>query len=466
NALYRNRGDGTFEDVTAKAGVGGRGYGMGCAAGDYDGDGHDDLYVTGLGSAVLYRNRGDGTFEDVTAKTGVGSSRWSTAAGFADLDGDGDLDLVAITYVDADPEDVPACRDFERRPIHCPPGRFAAQYDHLFRNDGEGTFTDVSREAGLEVADGRGLGLAVADLDGDGDLDLYVANDAVPDFLFRNRGGLRFEEVGASSGVAFDGNGQATASMGVVADDLDGDGLLDLLHTNFRNEGSTLLRNLGGGLFEDATARSGLSAPSRLVTGFGAAALDADNDGDLDLFVANGHVDDQPWLGQPMAMPPHWYTASVGRFTLSAPSAVGPYFARRVVGRGAAAGDLDNDGRVDLVVVHRDAPAALLRNTSRGGHWLKLRLVGTASGRTPIGALVTLQAGGRTIVRRLTSGTSYLSAHDPRLSFGLGSASVVDALEVRWPSGAVGRWSGLLADRALAIREGEDPAPEKGGLPR
>ncbi len=217
NKLYRNRGNGAFEDVTERAGVAGRGYGMGCAVGDYDNDGHDDLFVTGLSETVLYRNRGDGTFEDVTRRAGVSSSRWTTAAGFGDLDGDGDLDLVVVTYVDADPEKVLECRDESRRPIHCPPATFPGQLDHLFRNNGNGTFTDESREAGIEGPGGRGLGLAIADLDGDGRLDLFVANDGTANFLFRNLGGLRFEEIGTTAGAAYNGMGQATASMGVVA---------------------------------------------------------------------------------------------------------------------------------------------------------------------------------------------------------------------------------------------------------
>jgi hypothetical protein len=460
NRLFRNDGDGTFADATESAGVGGRGYGMGCAVGDIDGDGDDDLFVTGYGSTVLYRNDGDGTFTDVTESAGVGSDRWSTAAGFADLDGDGDLDLVVVTYVDADPLTAPDCKDSSGRPIHCPPGRFPAQFDLLFRNDGDGTFTDVSAEAGLEVPDGRGLGLAIADLDGDGRLDLFVANDAVPDFLLLNRGGLRFEEVGVASGVAFDGAGRATASMGVVSDDLDGDSLIDLYHTNFRNEPDTLLRNLGGGQFADATAGSGLEAPSLAVTGFGACAFDGDNDGTLDLFVANGHVDDQPWVGVPMAQLPHWYTGlGGGRYAMASPGAAGPPFARPVVGRGAAAGDLDNDGRVDLVVVHRDSPASLLRNvTPDPGHWLGVRLIGSASGPTPVGARVSCRAGGRTITRWLTAGTSYLSSSDPRLWFGLGPAEEVDGLEIRWPSGAVETFAGLAAGQIFEFREPGDPA--------
>jgi tetratricopeptide (TPR) repeat protein len=453
NKLFRNRVDGTFEDVTARAGVAGHGYGMGCCVADYDNDGDDDLYVTGLGRAILYRNRGDGTFEDVTSRAGVGSDRWTTASGFGDLDGDGDLDLVVVTYVESDPKNVPDCRDPLGKPMHCPPGHFPAQTDHLFRNNGDGTFTEFAKEAGFDVPAGLGLGLAIVDLDGDGKLDVFVANDAAPNFFFRNLGGLKFEEVGVTAGLAYDGTGRATASMGVIADDLDGDGRVDIFHTNFLNEPNTLHSNLGGGLFDDTTLRAGLDAPSRPVTGFGTAALDVDNDGKLDVFVANGHVDDRPWAGHPMAQRPHLYHgAGRGRYELVPPPSADSYFARTVVGRGAAAGDLDGDGRVDLVVVHRDAPAAFLKNVTEGGHWIGLRLIG-ASPRTPIGARVSCTAGGRTSVRWLAGGTSYLSSNDPRVFFGLGTARTVDRLEVRWPSGAVRSWERLPADRVVELRE-------------
>lgn len=455
NKLYRNRGDFTFEDVTEHAGVPGSGYGMGCAVADYDADGCDDLFVTGLDRTILYRNRGDGTFEDVTARAGVACNRWTTAAGFADLDGDGHLDLMLVTYVDAKPEDPIECKDRSGRPIHCQPERFEAQLDVLFRNNGDGSFSNVSSSSGIEVPNGRGLGLAIADFDEDGLLDLFVANDGTANFLFRNLGNMRFEEVALRSGAAYDGSGQPTASMGVVAEDLNGDGRIDLLHTNFINQGCTLRWNQGG-LFIDGTMASNLALATRAKTGWGVSGADFDNDGYPDLFMANGHVDDQPWLNTPMAQLPQLFRGNRdGRFD-PVDAAAHPYFTQPVAGRGAAAGDLDNDGRVDLVIVHRNSPAVLLRNVSESGHWLAIRLRGASSGKTPVGATLTCRAGNRTAVRRLTSGTGYLSSGDPRIWFGLGSAESIDRLEVRWPSGLVQTWHDIPTNQNLEVHEGQN----------
>ena len=462
NRLYRNRGDGTFEDVTSSAGVAGRGYGMGCAVGDYDNDGDADLFVTGYGQTVLYRNRGDGTFEDVTAAAGVASTLWTTAAGFGDLDRDGDLDLVVITYVEIEPGEVSSCRDHLSQPIHCSPGRYPAQDDLLFRNNGDGTFTEISSSVGFVAPNGRGLGLAIADLEGDGDLDIFVANDASADFLFLNDGRGQFTESGAESGIAVNGSGLATASMGVVAEDLTSDGLVDLFITNFLNEPNTLFRNLGSALFADGTLGAGLDAPSRLKTGFGCAALDADNDGLLDLFVANGHVDDQPWVNSPMAQQPQFFWGlGRGKFQLAAGGE--GYFSRTLVARGTAAGDLDNDGRIDLVVVHRDAPVSVLRNvTPSAGNWVGLQLRGTASARTPVGARAVCRVQGKTLSRTLAGGVGYLSVHDPRLWFGLGPAEQLDQLEITWPSGQTQSFVNLPVHQLLEIVEGRqtiEPIP-------
>lgn len=462
NRLFRNLGGWKFEDVTARAGVGGLGYGMGATVADYDGDGDDDLFVTGIERAILYQNNGDGTFRDATDAAGVAcQGLWSTAAGFGDLDGDGDLDLMVVTYVEDDPAVPRACRDHAGKPIHCSPGQYLAQPDGLFRNEGDGTFSDVGASSGIAAAEnGRGLGLAVADLDGDGRLDLYVANDASRDFFFRNRGGMLFEELGETAGLAYDGSGHATASMGVAAEDLDGDGLVDLFHTNFLNEPNTLHRNLGGGMFADATLAARLAAPSVAVTGFGVAAEDLNNDGYLDLFVANGHVDDQPWVNSPMAQRPLLFLGGEGgRFELADSSSSSPYLGRPVVGRGVAAGDLDGDGKVDLVVVHRGAPAALLRNETPGGHAIEIDVRGAVGQGTPIGAVVTVETAGRVQVRPLTSGTGYLSQHGSRLHFGLGAADSVDRIEVRWPDGTSRTFPDAPANRLLkAWRDQADPS--------
>jgi hypothetical protein len=462
NRLYRNQADGTFREVTAAAGVPGRGYGMGCAVGDYDNDGDDDLLVTGLNQTILYRNRGDGTFEDVTDSAGIVTDRWTTAAGFADLDGDRDLDLVLVTYVGFRQDENIECRDYSGRRIHCTPGRYPAQADLLFRNNGDGTFSEVSQDAGFNGPDGRGLGLAIADFDSDGKLDIFVANDASRNFLFRNLGNLRFEEIGERAGVAFNGAGRATASMGVVADDLDGDGKIDLFVTNLVNESSTFFRNLGGAMFVDATLGAGLDAPSRPKTGFGTAAIDADADGRLDLFVANGHVDDRPWANSRMAQSALFFWGGDHRFVV-ADRPDSSYFAQAAVGRGVASGDLNNDGRVDLVVVHRDRPAALLYNQASAGHWLGLKIRGARSGKTAVGTQVSVQTKDRSIERWLTCGTGYLSSHDPRVWIGLGPATSVERVQVKWPSGRVQSWQNLRADRIVEIEEDRDELAEPTG---
>jgi hypothetical protein len=458
--LYRNRRDGTFADVTEKAGVGFNGYGQGVAVGDYDGDGRPDLYVSALGSGALYRNRGDGTFEDATARAGLAGGGWATSCGFADLDGDGDLDLYVCHYladtVDAEGNSTVRCNATPGRVGYCPPDAFQAEPDVLFRNNGDGTFTDVSQESGIASAAGKGLGLAIADLDDDGRLDVFVANDQTPNFLFRNLGGLRFEEVAVRYGLAYSESGQLRSGMGVAAGDYDGDGRLDLLVTNFYEEGDTLYRNVGTGDFQVTTAVARLMAPSRGTLGFGTGFLDADNDGRLDLFVANGHLNDVRPLGMPYRMSPHLFRND-GRGGFADVSATaGDYFRGAWLGRGAALGDLDNDGDTDAVVTHLGRPPAVLINeSSPRGHFLGLVLKPKRGAGPCVGARVSAEAGGRRLVRDLAGGTSYLSAADSRILIGLSEASRVDRLEVRWPSGARQEWRAVAGDLWLEAVEGK-----------
>jgi hypothetical protein len=465
--LFRNRGDGTFEDVTVSAGLAAyaRGYGHGVTVGDIDNDGHPDLFITRWRRYALYRNRGDGTFEDATARYGLGGDRdWPTSAAFGDFDGDGDLDLYVCHYLRWDTEKPSLCWDAQRnRYTYCSPQYSPALPDHLFRNDG-GRFTDVTAEAGIVDYDGRGLGVVAADMDGDGRLDIYVANDQTANYLFRNKGGFRFEEVGGLSGVASSGAGIYQASMGVAHGDVDGDGRPDLAVTNFYNESTTLYLNRGDGIFTDDTAASGIGAPSRFLLGFGAAFLDANNDGWLDLATANGHVGDftpqVPWL-----MPAQLLLGTGGgRFT-DASEAAGPPWRVPRLARGLAVGDLDNDGRVDLLIEPQNAPLAYFHNRGEGGHSLTLRLEGTTSNRDAIGARVTVTAGGRRIVGWRIGGGSFQSAGDPRLHFGLGDAGRAAQVEVAWPSGRVTRTGPLAADTGYLLREGDETARPLAGFP-
>ena len=455
--LFRNRGDGRFEDVTAASGLAALsgGYGHGVAVGDYDNDGRPDLFVTRWRSYALYHNLGAGRFEDTTASAGLGGDRdWPTSAAWADFDGDGDLDLYVCHYLDWHTESPQLCRDSSNHSYqYCNPRSFAARPDHLFRNDG-GRFVDVTAEAGIVDHDGRGLGVVAADLDRDGLIDLFVANDTTANFLFRNCGGLRFEEVGISAGAATNANGGYQAGMGVACGDLDGDGLPDLAVTNFYGESTTFYRNLGSGNFGDHTVAIGLASPSRYRLGFGVAMLDVDNDGRLDVATANGHVEDfRPLI--PYAMPAQLLImAANGRLVDASDSAGAPWSVPRV-GRGLAAGDLDNDGRVDLVLVGQGEPLSYFHNQSAAGHFLTLCLEGTNSNRDAVGACVAVVAAGRRHEAARIGGGSYQSASDPRLHFGLGLNQRVELVEVRWPSGGVDRYRGLKDDCCYRLREGQ-----------
>ncbi|RUL89112.1 FG-GAP-like repeat-containing protein [Tautonia sociabilis] len=455
--LYRNRGDGTFEDVSESSGIASfpGGYGHGVAVGDIDNDGHPDLLVTRWRSYALYRNLGDGTFADATEASGLAGDRdWPTSAAFADLDNDGDLDLYVCHYLSWDEFGDRSCVSPDDPTVYsCNPRDFPAEPDRVYRNDG-GRFVDVTESAGIVDRDGRGLGVVAADVNEDGLIDLFVANDMTADYLFLNRGGFQFEELGAASGVSANAHGNYQAGMGTACGDLDGDGRLDLLVTNYYDESTTFFRNLGGGIFADQSAAINLEAPSRHLLGFGLVLLDANLDGRLDVLTANGHVHDgRPRY--PYRMPAQLLLGGPGGRLVDPGSEAGSPFETRHLGRGLASGDLDNDGRPDAVLQAQDEPLVFLHNRTEGaGRFLMLRLEGTESNRDGVGAVVTVRAGGRAWVAARVGGGSFQSASDPRLHFGLGAVERVDAIEVRWPSGRVDRFGPEPADAALLIREG------------
>jgi tetratricopeptide (TPR) repeat protein len=458
--LFRNRGNGTFEDVTERSRLSSfpGGYGHAVTVGDYDGDGWPDLFITRWRSYALYHNRGDGTFEDATLEAGLGGSRdWPTSAAFADLDGDGDLDLYVCHYSAWDPQTSGPCPHAfqEGRFMYCGPRTFAAMPDHVFRND-QGRFTDVSGDAGITSTDreGRGLGVVAADLDCDGRIDIFVANDLTANFLFHNEGQFRFREIGVEAGVATSADGGYLAGMGVACGDLDGDGRIDLAVTNFYGESSTFYRNLGGGQFIDRTSAAGLATVSRYLLGFGISFLDVDNDGKLDIATANGHVNDlRPHV--PYAMPAQLLVSDQeGRLRDVSALAGEPWSVLRR-GRGLATGDLDNDGKLDFLIVSEGEPLAFLRNQGPAAHFVTLKLVGTLSNRDAVGARITITTAGRVQVAQRFGGGSFLSACDQRVHFGVGTAERIDSIDVQWPSGRVDHHTNLAADRGYLLREGE-----------
>ena len=455
NALYKNSGDGTFTDVTQMANVGGRGYGMGCIAADYDNDGDTDLYLTHFGENQLYRNNGDGTFTDVTVHAGVGDARWSVSASFGDFDLDGRLDLYIANYLDYTLETAHDCY-MEGVHIYCSPHEYQGVRDTLYRNNGDGTFTDVTEAAGV-TNQGKGLGVLFTDYNADGYPDIFVTNDTVEDFLYRNNGDGTFTNVANDVGVAYNADGRITGSMGIANGDYDNDGKLDLFVTNFSLEVNSLFHNDGDGFYTMKTFDAGLARPSFAVLGFGTQFLDCDNDGNLDLFVANGHVWDNVELVNPNLVAKQtcqlFHNNGVGGFDEISQEA-GAFFSSRLFARGTAVGDYDNDGDADLLVTTCGGAPALLRNDATNhNHWLQIKLIGTRSNRDGIGAKVRVQTENRTQVREVTCGGSYASDSAHTRHFGLGDATTVQTVKVTWPSGHIQLLKNARIDETITIIE-------------
>ncbi|MGB6001281.1 MAG: CRTAC1 family protein, partial [Thermoanaerobaculia bacterium] len=447
NRLFRQTPDGTFVDVTARAGVGDPGYGMGASFGDYDRDGDLDIYVTNFGANVLLRNRGDGTFEDVTATAGVDCPLWSVSSGFFDPDGDGDLDLYVANYLDFAFDNHKWCGISQTGVrAYCHPDVYNAVPDCFYRNEGDGRFSEVSREVGiLPTADGVGLGVAFADLDGDGHQDIYVANDAQMNYLYLGDGEGRFTESALLAGVGFNDTGAAESSMGVEIGDLDGDGLPDIFLTHLDQQTNTFYRNLGGGLFTDSTQDAGLASSSLAWVGFGTVFFDYDNDGDLDIVVANGHIIDNIELfdaARSHRQPGQLFENLGGARFADISGALG--LTDKLVGRGAAAADLDRDGDPDLVIAQNDGPTLVLLNQLQSeARSVAFRLRGTQSNPQGFGARLELRAGAHAQVRVARSSSGYLSQGPPEIHFGLGAAQQVDELRVDWPAGRSHRYLSL-----------------------
>jgi hypothetical protein len=465
NALYRNDGGFRFTDVTDEAGVGDTGYGLGVAVADYDNDGDPDVYLNNYGPNVLYRNNGDGTFTDVTRAAGVANgNRVGAGACFLDADGDGRLDLYASNYLDFsyDRHEPTTIRGV---PAYTGPTHYPPVPDTLYRNNGDGTFTDVSQSAGIAAHAGWGMGMVSADVDNDGDTDIFIANDVCENFLFENDGHGRFEEVGLLAGVGFDVDGEEQGSMGVDAGDYDNDGRLDFYQTSYQGQLALLYRNAGGGLFEDVTLRTGAGQGTLPHVTWGNSLVDLDNDGDRDIFVACGHLHD---LVDRFDDSSDYHARNVvlmntGKGTfVDVSDTAGSGLAVRLSSRGAGFDDLDNDGDVDVVVLNSRREPTVLRNDSPAGrHWLQVRLRGTTTNRDGVGAHVRVVAGDLALLDEVHSGRGYQSHYGTRLHFGLGRRDRVDRVEVRWIGGGTDRIENPAVDRLWTITEGTSPAPPR-----
>jgi hypothetical protein len=463
--LYRNDGGGKFTEVSVKAGVSDIGWGMGVAVGDYNNDGFEDLYVTCLGPDHLLKNNGNGTFTDVTDKAGVNDPRWSTGASFVDYDKDGNLDLFVANYVDFDINNLPefgqgrTCQ-YKSIPVQCGPRGLRGAGDSLYRNNGNGTFSDVSKKAGVTDENGfYGLGVITSDFDEDGLVDIFVANDSTPNFHYKNNGDGTFKEIGFNTGTAVNENGSEQGSMGVTVGDYDHDGKFDLFVTNFADEYNTLYHNDGRNSFTDLSYAAKVAAVSLPHVGWGTKFFDYDNDGWVDLFVANGHVYPQlPSYRQPRLL--HRNNRDATFTEVSAE--FGVVLTENRASRGVAFGDLDNDGDVDLVIGDLDGPPQLLRND--GGNTnnsVLIKTIGAKSNRSGIGARVKIVSGDLTQIDEVRSGDSYISQSDLRLHFGLEKRTKVDLIEVRWPSGTIDKITGVAVNKIVTIKEGQGKVEEK-----
>ncbi|MDE0398742.1 MAG: CRTAC1 family protein [Candidatus Poribacteria bacterium] len=454
NRLYRNDGD-TFTDVTMQAAVGDTGYGLGCCVGDYNNDGFTDLYVTNYGANVLYHNNGDGTFTDVTVSAGVEGDRFSSGCAFVDLDADGYLDLYVVNYVQFDLETNPECTRQGVR-TYCTPEALPGATDTLYRNNGDGTFTDITAKSGISGADGKGLGIVCGDIDNDGDVDIFVANDTTPNFLYLNDSGaaIKMTENALFAGVALSEEGRAYSGMGANLGDFDNDGYLDIVITNFQDQTNSLYHNAQSEFFNEMSFAKGIGERSLRYLAWGVDFVDFNNDGWLDLFVANGHLDDNVAEIDPIgtyAQPNQLFLSNGGiNFVESVDAAI----ADQKVSRGTAFGDIDNDGDVDMVVSNlKDAPTLLRNDSDKTSRWLSIKLVGTHCNRDAIGARVTVVSGNLTQIREVKSGSGYLSQNDLRLHFGLGNATRVDELTVRWLCGKIQILQDVETNQVLVISE-------------
>ncbi len=474
-ALYRNNGDGTFTDVTEKAGLAANIFGMGVAVGDYDNDGYADIFLTGYGSAILYHNNGNGTFTDVTAQSGIHETLWSTGAVWFDYNGDGKLDLFVGQYLDysslktcgvanAYGGHTESATATDTQTYYCTPRLFKPMPSHLYRNDGGGHFTDVSQESGILDAKGKGLGVVVTDINGDGFMDIFQANDTAPNSLFVNRGGKRFEEIGLQANVAYSENGVTRSGMGVDAADFDGDGKPDLFVANIDQETFSLYRNNGDETFSDLSRNLGIANATRLLSGWGLRFFDYDDDGLPDLILADGHPDDlvehrmkTVTYKEPLLL---FHNDGNGKLTNVSASG-GDAFQQRYAARGLAAGDLNNDGYADMVVgINGGAPLVLYNNATSGNNWVGLKLVGKQANRDAIGAVLRWSCAGQVHSRLKGAGGSFLSSHDPREILGIGKCAKMDWVEIQWPrpSTRVDRWSEVPMNKYTTVVEGEGAA--------